>query len=346
MKNRVQTYLFILIGIVLILTNSCEKDEKSSKKDPVITWANPADISYGTLLSATQLNATADVPGEFVYSPAIGTKLNEGANQDLKVDFTPNDAANYNKASKKVKINVNGKKDPVITWANPADITYGTLLSATQLNATADVAGTFVYTPASGALLSVGDNQNLKVDFTPDDATNYNIATKTVTINVTDPFTIGASYQGGKIAYIFKVGDPGYVAGQTHGLIAAVADQGGIITWWNGTYTTTGATATAIGTGSANTTAIIASQGNTGTYAAKICRDYTGGGYNDWYLPSKDELNKLYLNKAAIGGFGINPYWSSTENSNEDAWGQNFSNGNQQLIWKDFPYLTRAVRTF
>jgi uncharacterized protein (TIGR02145 family) len=78
----------------------------SSKTDPVITWANPADITYGTLLSATQLNATADVPGTFVYTPAIGTKLNAGANQDLRVDFTPTDAVNYNSASKTVKITV------------------------------------------------------------------------------------------------------------------------------------------------------------------------------------------------------------------------------------------------
>ena len=90
-KNRIHISLFILIGFVLILTNSCEKDEKSSKKDPVISWENPADITYGTLLSTIQLNATADVSGTFIYTPAIGTKLNEGANQVLKVVFTPTD---------------------------------------------------------------------------------------------------------------------------------------------------------------------------------------------------------------------------------------------------------------
>ena len=105
-KNRIQIYLFVVIGFALILTNSCEKDEKSSKKDPVITWENPADITYGTLLSTIQLNATADVSGTFIYTPAIGTKLNEGANQDLKVDFTPTDAINYNSINKTVKINV------------------------------------------------------------------------------------------------------------------------------------------------------------------------------------------------------------------------------------------------
>src|SRR5438309_3414349 len=110
------------------------------KGNPVITWANPADITYPTLLSGTQLNATADVAGSFVYTPAAGTKLNAGPGQALKVDFTPTDIANYNTATKTVSINVL-KGTPVITWANPEDITYHTMLSWTQLNATADVEG-------------------------------------------------------------------------------------------------------------------------------------------------------------------------------------------------------------
>jgi uncharacterized protein (TIGR02145 family) len=105
-KNRVWIFPLFIIGFILIFTSSCKKDETTIKKDPVITWENPADITYGTLLSATQLNATADVPGTFVYTPETGAKLNVGANQDLKVDFTPDDSALYNKASKAVKINV------------------------------------------------------------------------------------------------------------------------------------------------------------------------------------------------------------------------------------------------
>jgi len=181
--KKVHFYVLLIVFIATSL-NGCKKDGVIQKKDPVITWANPANISYETLLSATQLNATSSVPGTFVFTPAIGTKLNEGDNQDLKVDFTPTDAANYNTATKTVKINVKAKKTPVITWANPTDIIYGTLLSATQLNATADVPGTFVYTPAVGTKLNEGTNQDLKVDFTPTDIANYNVATITVKINV------------------------------------------------------------------------------------------------------------------------------------------------------------------
>src|SRR5207237_1300096 len=104
-----------------------------------------------------------------------------GNNQALKVDFTPNDSVNYKTTSKTVYINVL-KGTPVITWANPADITYPTLLSGTQLNATADVPGALVYTPATGTKLNAGPAQALKVDFTPADA-NYNAASKTVSIN-------------------------------------------------------------------------------------------------------------------------------------------------------------------
>ena len=87
--------------------------------------------------------------GTFAYTPAAGTVLDAGAAQTLSVTFTPADAANYTNATKAVAINVL-KATPVITWATPADIVYGTALSATQLNATTTVPGTFVYTPAAG----------------------------------------------------------------------------------------------------------------------------------------------------------------------------------------------------
>jgi hypothetical protein len=86
--------------------------------------------------------------------------------------------------SSEFSITVN-QATPVITWSNPADIVSGTALSATQLNATADVPGTFAYTPAAGVILGVGPNQTLSVLFTPGDAVNYNNASKSVLINVT-----------------------------------------------------------------------------------------------------------------------------------------------------------------
>ncbi len=160
------------------------------KATPVITWNNPAPITYGTALSATQLNATASVAGAFVYTPTIGTLLNAGANQVLSVNFTPTDAANYNAVTNVQRLITVNKATPVITWSNPSAIVYGTPLSATQLNASANVPGTLVYTPASGTILNTGTNQVLSVNFTPADAANYNSVTGTtvlITVNKATP---------------------------------------------------------------------------------------------------------------------------------------------------------------
>ena len=244
-----------------------------SKATPVITWANPADITYGTALSSTQLNATSGgVDGTYSYSPVSSTTLTAGAGQTLSVSFTPSDTVNYTTpTTKSVSITVNpasqaisfgtapsltygggagsvsatggasgntvtfsslstdvctisgsevtplkagtctiaanqagnsnysaanqatqtitiSKATPVITWANPAEITYGTALSSTQLNATSGgVAGTFTYTPISGTILTAGAGQTLSVSFAPSDTVNYFTTpiTKTVSITVT-----------------------------------------------------------------------------------------------------------------------------------------------------------------
>jgi hypothetical protein len=148
---------------------------------PVITWATPAAITFGTKLGATQLHATASVPGTFVYSPAAGTVLTAGS-QTLSVTFTPTDGVHYAPATASVTLVVHQAK-PKVTWAAPAAITYPTPLSATQLDATASVPGTFTYTPAAGAVLG-GGSHKLAVVFTPTDAVDYSAVNATVNITV------------------------------------------------------------------------------------------------------------------------------------------------------------------
>lgn len=154
-----------------------------NKATPVITWANPADITYPAPLSATELNATASVAGVLTYDPVETTVLNAGNGQALMVHFVPDDPVNYNETDATVYINVL-KVDPVITWANPAGIFAGTPIGASELNATADVDGTFDYDPASGTIFTVAGDYTLSAHFTPTDTTNYNNADKEVALQI------------------------------------------------------------------------------------------------------------------------------------------------------------------
>ena len=163
-----------------------------NKATPTISWATPAAIAYGTALSATQLNASSTVAGTFVYTPAAGTVPTAGS-KTLSVTLNPTDSIDYTTATATVNLAVN-KATPAITWATPAAIAYGTALSATQLNATSTVAGTFTYSPAAGTVLAAG-SQTLTAAFTPTDTVHYTTATASVvlTVNPAPSFTLGAS---------------------------------------------------------------------------------------------------------------------------------------------------------
>ncbi len=152
------------------------------KATPVLTWPQPAPIVYKALLGATQLNATANVPGTLIYTPPAGTLLEAGLHT-LTASFTPTDTGNYNDASTTTTLEVQ-KADPVLAWSKPAEIVYGTALSSTQLNATADVPGTFDYTPAAGTILDAGTGHTLSAHFTPSDTRNYNEGDIATTIDV------------------------------------------------------------------------------------------------------------------------------------------------------------------
>lgn len=161
----------------------------ASQVTPYLTWAHPAPITYGTPLSVAQLNASASfpqvypstVPGTFTYSPAAGTVLKAGI-QTLLVTFTPTDTAYvydyypnvnyyYTTAMAEVQLVVN-KATPTISWSAPPPIPYGTALSASQLNATSTVPGTFYYNPLPGTVLPLG-SYTLGVTLMPTDTADY-----------------------------------------------------------------------------------------------------------------------------------------------------------------------------
>ena len=146
---------------------------------------------------------------------------------------------------------------------------------------------------------------------------------------------IGLSCGGGKVAYVDGTG--------LHGLIAApLSDQSTGKTWGCYGINISGADGTAIGTGHQNTHDMIAAGC---TNAAQACHGVTINGYSDWYLPSKDELNQLYINRVAIDGFASNYYWSSSEGSALNAWLQ-FASGGQGSYTKYDAGGVRAVRAF
>src|SRR5262249_27683813 len=91
----------------------------------IVTWADPADITYPTPLTGTQLNATANVPGTFAYTPPAGTVLNPGDGQPLAVLLTPTDSSNYTTAAAQVHIKVLASDASVTTTTDTPAISVG-----------------------------------------------------------------------------------------------------------------------------------------------------------------------------------------------------------------------------
>jgi len=142
-------------------------------------------------------------------------------------------------------------------------------------------------------------------------------------------------------------GDNGYFAEYTAYYLEAATDQVTNIEWSSTFDVVTGATGTAIGTGKANTAAIIAvhSGDTSSNNAAKATVSYTGGFKNDWFLPSREELNQIYIQRSHVGittGF----FWSSSHHNLGYAWGQSFSSGNQLVDGKHYTMFVRAIRAF
>ncbi len=166
--------------------------------DIVVEWEAAANIIYGTALSSNQLNAKAyyiekvegeedkktPVQGTYTYTPNMGEILAVGTHE-LNADFKPSSSNYAEKNGTKVSITVN-KKTPVVTWEKPSNLSFGNPLGNYQFDATADVPGTFAYTPLAGTILEMGNEQELSVLFTPTESENYNTATAKAYINIVE----------------------------------------------------------------------------------------------------------------------------------------------------------------
>ncbi len=153
------------------------------------------------------------------------------------------------------------------------------------------------------------------------------------------PKEIGDDYGGGIVTYVEADG--------LHGLIAAKSDQSVPVAWSN-FYILTGANLSAVYTGSSNTSLIISASGTaSATFAAKLCDDFISEGYNDWYLPSIDELNLIRSAYSKLSGFSSGFYWSSTEVSQIEAYSQKITTaGTKTITFKNVLCGVRAVRKF
>ncbi|MGB7985973.1 MAG: glycoside hydrolase family 44 protein [Terracidiphilus sp.] len=229
--------LSFIIFCTLSPFSGCGSGGGSSSKleTPIITWAAPAAISYGTALSATQLDATANYPGSFSYSPGAGTLLSVGT-QTLSVTFTPNDPTTVASASASTSLTVT-QATPVITWNTPAAVVVGTALSSTQLDATAGSGGTsvpgkFVYTPGAGTVMNTVGTQTLSVQFTPTDGTDYNSATGSVSLSVTTSKTAAIAVNINTLANRHQISP--FVYGNNDQTISDISDIGYTFSRWGG----------------------------------------------------------------------------------------------------------------
>jgi len=153
--------------------------------------------------------------------------------------------------------------------------------------------------------------------------------------------SIGDTHQGGIIFYL-----RGTYPNQ-YGFVCAQKDQGKSVPWYSQSYIYYGTTSNVIGSGQTNTSSLVDRLGD-GYYAAKFCDDLVLNGFNDWFLPSRDELGLMYTNlkNNGFGNFTNSSYWTSSECDYLNAYTQYFDTGRQSCNNKFHSYYIRAVRIF
>ena len=364
------------IGLLAFLA-SCPG---TTDDQPSFTYSSGVTAEYGMAQNAVSSAPTWTNPptGTVTYSikgPTDGSKLNieptvrtngvvtvpktaHAATEDWTVTATVGDSA----YTAKITITVTAKDINTVTGFSisvddqnvPPESTFPVTINNAGLNAGTDY-GLSIEKKDGAAVeaVTIDNNGRVSISSTIDTGdtgtytvkaagkTNYTGET-TVDFVLTVVYSIGdTGPAGGTIFYVNT--DPAIVD-WTY-LEAASQDHDVTVPWGAAGTVNTG---TAIGTGESNTAMIVTALGDNGetAYAAKICNDLVLDGYDDWFLPSKDELNELYKQKDSVGGFASDFYWSSSETSVVSAWLQSFDDGAQYNGSVDYDRRVRAVRAF
>jgi hypothetical protein len=323
-----------------------------------------ASITMGAISASSNSNGASITSGVLILTPADATNGGIVTNdtQTIAGAKTFNNSVAVGAVSStpsavvEITSTTQGFLLPRMTAAQR--IAISSPVSGLSVYQTDDISGFYYFDGSvwkqSLGIVSSGTNGQV---LTADGAGNATWTTASLSSSSGNIHTIGESYGGGIVFYVYDDGQ--------HGLIAATSNQSSGIRWYNNVLASNNgllinASRDGIGAGKWNTERIIANQG-AGNYAAQLCANYQGGGYGDWYLPSKYELNLLYLVRDVVGGISetitmdmgfdlftytnYHPYWSSTEYNNSGAW-WNSMNDYANGFDKDNQLYVRAIRSF
>ncbi len=378
-NNRIGILIFTILGFVLVLSGGCEKGNDGNKT--TIPDLSTSSVSNITLVSANcGGNITSD-GGSSVTDRGVcwNTSANPTTANSKTTDGTG--TGSFTSAMTGLKV---GDTYYVRAYAsNNAGTAYGnelvftvavppTVTTSTFSNvegSSVKAGGSFTSdggstVTAMGLCWSTSPNPTLANSFsTSFSAVMTGLSINTVyyyrayatnsagtgygnQISFNSGYLIGSTYGGGLVFYN---------DGNAHGFVCAPSDQITKTAKWGCQGSFIGATSAAINAGAANTNAIVAAC--PAGIAAKACNDLVLNSYSDWYLPSIDQLNLMYVNlhQKGLGGFpafstDYNPdYWSSSEYDKDYAWGFDFITGNPAKDYKEissFFFNVRAVRNF
>ena len=357
LDSAVSNQAFTIIGLG---EGGVTIDKPALVSNVIITQADPElakfTVSYeaegnptvtATWYRDSETTAATDTDGDgnqLTFTPTLA----EGGRHQVRVNLAYHDGTQAKTASATLRFTANKVATPVITpseeeFTGTVEVSMGTTTSGATIHYTTDGSDPTTESPSYSIPFTVSATTTVKAVVIKSGMANSTMASQLYT-QQQPVYAVGDVGPAGGM--IFYVNDNPAITAWKY-LEAAPTDDGDYIYAKNYTLIGYQAQGTSIGTGQANTEKIVTTLGNDFTYAAKVCAEKVLSGYDDWFLPSKDELNLMYINKIIIGGFSTTSfYWSSTENFEFYGWAQRFSDGSQGSTGKDTILRVRAIRSF